>query len=343
MRVIVSVATSADGHVDDCSPARLRLSSEEDWRQVAELRARCDAILVGAETVRRDNPSLVIRDEALRAARERPDIDKVTLTRSGDLDPAARFFTEGGGRRIVFSTRPLALPAEIILLTGENAAREIVDTLASRGYRQLMIEGGPQVLNMFFDKGLVDELRLAVAPFRVGEAGAPRFDMPCGMLPVDSWMAGDTSVSRHIAHRDETLLAEAVEESRRSTPTHGAFRVGAVVVTLAGQLFKGYTHETAPHNHAEEEAIAKALAAGARLEGATMYSSMEPCSERRSKPVSCSQLIVKHRFARAVYALAEPDTFVRNRSGEVFRQGGVEVTVIGSLAPLVREINNHLI
>jgi 5-amino-6-(5-phosphoribosylamino)uracil reductase len=331
---------------------RLRLSSDEDWRQVLQLRAECDAILVGAETVRRDNPSLVIRDPALRAERERhglkPDIDKITLTHSGRLDPSARFFTEGDGRKIVFTTgdvaTELARAAEVVRLTeGDGVARAITERLHARGYRRLMIEGGPQILGLFFGEEAVDELRLAVAPLVVGDPAAPHFDMPCGLLLSDSWMAGDTAVGRYLARRDEVLLAEAVDESRRSTPTQRAFRVGAVVVTAAGKLFKGYTHETSPRNHAEEEAIAKALATGATLEGATIYCSMEPCSVRRSKAVSCSELIVSHRFARVVYAIKEPDTFVSNRSDEIFRRGGVEARIIDRLAEQVCKINGHLI
>ena len=59
MKVTVSTAVSADGYLDDRSPDRLILSTPEDWAEVHRLRAACDAILVGAETIRRDNPSLL--------------------------------------------------------------------------------------------------------------------------------------------------------------------------------------------------------------------------------------------------------------------------------------------
>lgn len=60
MKVIVSTAVSSDGYLDDRSPDRLILSTPEDWAEVHRLRAACDAILVGAETIRRDNPSLLV-------------------------------------------------------------------------------------------------------------------------------------------------------------------------------------------------------------------------------------------------------------------------------------------
>ena len=101
MKVIVSTAVSADGYLDDRSPDRLILSTPEDWAEVHRLRAACDAILVGAETIRRDNPSLLVGDEVLH--RERIDRGlpsnpvKVTLTASCRLSPEANFFTRGGG------------------------------------------------------------------------------------------------------------------------------------------------------------------------------------------------------------------------------------------------------
>lgn len=136
----------------------------------------------------------------------------------------------------------------------------------------------------------------------------------------------------------------AVDESRRCTPTTGSYCVGAVIVTAGGGIFRGYTHETGPHNHAEEEAIAKALEAGAELKGAAIYSSMEPCSTRASKPVSCSQLIMDHGFRRMVYALGEPPVFVECCKGAVnLAKAGVEVVQIDELAQQVRDINRHLL
>lgn len=110
MEVIVSAAVSSDGYLDDCTPRRLVLSCAEDWAEVHRLRAWCDAILVGAETVRRDNPSLVIRDAGLRIWREwlgmKPDLTKVTVTAGGSLDAGARFFTEGPGAEKIVVTVP---------------------------------------------------------------------------------------------------------------------------------------------------------------------------------------------------------------------------------------------
>src|SRR5512143_2019769 len=97
--VLLSCGMSIDGCLDDGFEQRLILSNEADFDRVDAARAGCDAILVGAGTVRRDNPRLLVRDPALRDARVArglpPSPVKVTVTAAGALDPAARFFTFG--------------------------------------------------------------------------------------------------------------------------------------------------------------------------------------------------------------------------------------------------------
>ena len=103
---IVSCAVSLDGCLDDASPQRLVLSGPEDLDEVDELRAAADAILVGAGTIRADNPRLLVRDGDRVAAREAegrpPQPLRVTVTATGDLDPAARFFA-GPGTPLVYA------------------------------------------------------------------------------------------------------------------------------------------------------------------------------------------------------------------------------------------------
>ena len=111
--VLLSCATSADGFLDDASPRRLILSGPADLDRVDEVRAGCDAILVGAQTVRQDNPRLLIRDprrRARRAARGLPEHPaRVTLTATGDLDPRVRFFAPAALRPC--TARPPRSPA----------------------------------------------------------------------------------------------------------------------------------------------------------------------------------------------------------------------------------------
>ena len=88
------MATSIDGYLDDMNETRLLLSNTEDFDRVDAVRASADAILVGANTVRRDNPRLLVRSVERQQQRIRrgltPHPVKVTLTGRGDLDVAAR-------------------------------------------------------------------------------------------------------------------------------------------------------------------------------------------------------------------------------------------------------------
>jgi len=172
---VVSCAISVDGCLDDCSPRRLILSGPQDLDEVDELRASVDAILVGAGTIRADNPRLLVRSPDRVAARTARGLTeqplRVTMTRRGALDAAARFFT-GPGESVVYQGDDLTLEAVLL-------------SLAQRSIASVLIEGGSAILASALACGLADELRLAVAPFFVGEPLAPRFGVP-GSYPHTS-------------------------------------------------------------------------------------------------------------------------------------------------------------
>lgn len=355
MRITLSAALTADRFLDDRSSRRLTISTPEDWADVCRLRCAHDAILVGAETLRRDNPGLLLRDDAVRRARRaaglRPDIAKVTLTRSGRIDPALRFFTEGDADRYVFSTQPLpALDAvATVVVRPEITAREVVTELEKRGIRSLFVEGGAQILRMFLAEGMADTLRLAVNPaLHLDEQGrAPFRFTPPAELPSDSRLLGGMQVTTWSLRpdteaEDRRLLRQAIDASRRCTPSPSCYCVGAVIRTRDGRLFCGHTHETSPTDHAEQAAIRKALDAGADLRGAAIYSSMEPCSRRASQPESCTALILRHGFARVVFALYEPDRFVACRGALTLREAGLDVRCYPDLGADVLAVNAHL-
>jgi 5-amino-6-(5-phosphoribosylamino)uracil reductase len=187
---IVSCAVSVDGYLDDASPDRLILSGPEDLDEVDALRAGADAILVGAGTIRADNPRLLIRAERRVAARAAAGLPphplRVTVTATGDLDPAARFFT-GPGTPLVYAATA-ALAAARTNLNGKavvidagaelSLAAVIRDLGTERNVASLLIEGGAVILRDVLAANLADELRLAIAPFFVGDQSAPRFALP---------------------------------------------------------------------------------------------------------------------------------------------------------------------
>jgi len=187
--VLLSVAMSVDGCIDDATGTRLILSNEADLDRVDEVRAGSDAILVGAGTIRRDNPALLVRSRARRSSRAARGLPaspaRVCLTASGDLDASARFFTAGGGARLVYvpageqdrvRDRLGGLAGVQVVAAGDGwvGLPAVLADLAARGVRRLMVEGGGSVLAQFLAEGLADELDLAVAPLFVGDPAAPR-------------------------------------------------------------------------------------------------------------------------------------------------------------------------
>ncbi|GAA3750000.1 deaminase [Salinactinospora qingdaonensis] len=144
---------------------------------------------------------------------------------------------------------------------------------------------------------------------------------------------------------DQRWLRAAIELSRSCPPSQTAFSVGAVIVDSGGALVgEGYSRRDDPHDHAEEVALRQLPdAKDPRLGAATLYSSLEPCGARSSRPRSCASLILDTPIQRIVFAWREPSVFVTGEGAELLRAAGRTVVEIPDLAPLAREANRHLL
>jgi 5-amino-6-(5-phosphoribosylamino)uracil reductase len=184
---LLSCGMSIDGYLGRASPRRLQLSNEADFDRVDAVRASCDAILVGAATVRSDNPRLLVRSQARREVRTArglaPSPIKVTVTERARLDACADFFTAGEAEKLVYCASPQVAdarsrlgPVATVVDGGQPVAmRTISEDLGARGVQRLMVEGGGMVHTQFLTENLADELQLVVAPFFVGDSRATRF------------------------------------------------------------------------------------------------------------------------------------------------------------------------
>ena len=139
---------------------------------------------------------------------------------------------------------------------------------------------------------------------------------------------------------DRGWLAQAVDLSRRSPPSRTAYAVGAVIVAADGAvLATGYSRETSPHDHAEEVALAKLGPAAPGLGAATLYSSLEPCRFRASRPRPCAELIIEAGLRRVVIAWLEPPMLAAGGGAAMLREAGVTVVEIPGLAAEARAVN----
>lgn len=219
--ITLSCAMSIDGYLDSESPRRLAMSNAADFDRVDQLRAESDAVMVGASTVRRDDPRLLVRSEErrmLRLAAGHPSSPvKVTVTCSGDLPPTSAFFQAGDGDKLVYCPNPveprirgeLGDRATVIALGEQVTMPAVADDLGGRGVRRLLIEGGGHVHTQFLVDDLVDDLQLVIAPFFVGESRAPRF-VGAGRFPWTAARRAELADTRRIG--DVVLLRYALSE-----------------------------------------------------------------------------------------------------------------------------------
>jgi riboflavin-specific deaminase-like protein len=380
--VVLSCATSADGYLDDASPSRLILSGPADLDRVDEVRAGCDAIMVGAQTIRKDNPRLLIRDprrRARRAARGLPEHPaRVTLTATGDLAPSARFFAPTADRLVYCATRALARAqaqvgeAAVLIDAGDPVSLDfILHNLAERSVLKLLVEGGARLLAAFLADDLANEFHLAQAPFFIATPAAPRLNLPTPppaptpfatpslpTPPVPNFPGSPMTLAgvRQIGEiallhyllgpggPDHRFLRWAIDLARLCPPSDTAFSVGAVIVGEDGEvLATGFSREQEDHDHAEEVALRKLGPSDPRLRHATIYSSLVPCGARASRPLTCVQHIVAVGIPRVVFAWREPPLFTDGEGAEQLIAAGVAVTEIPDLAAPAKSINAHLV
>jgi 2,5-diamino-6-(ribosylamino)-4(3H)-pyrimidinone 5'-phosphate reductase len=185
--VYVNMAMSADGKITSARREEPRFTSPRDKKTMDKLRAEADALLIGAGTLRSDNPRQDVRDPEMKAYRRslgKPDLLlNVLVTASAAVDPGSRLFEAGRAEGCVVATVEDA-PPERLRRLGEVAeiwtlGRGRVDVglllarLKARGVERLLIEGGGDLNWSFVEKDAVDEIFVTVAPTVFGGREAP--------------------------------------------------------------------------------------------------------------------------------------------------------------------------
>lgn len=145
-----------------------------------------------------------------------------------------------------------------------------------------------------------------------------------------------------MAAMDEYWMGLAVDLSRRCPPSATAYSVGAIIVSASGtELARGHSREEEQVDHAEEVAFRR-LPPDVDLTGCTLYTSLEPCGVRRSRPRTCAELVLEHGVGRVVYAWREPPVLAEGGGAERLKVAGVEVVELAGYADAVRDVNAHL-
>ena len=193
--VIVNVAMSADGKISTRERRQVKISGKDDFSRVDELKAGCDAIMVGIGTVLADDPSLTVKSEALIAMRKKngrpPHPIRIIVDSMGRTPLDAKILHKGEGKRIIAVSRA-ADPAHVeqvrqvamhsseaieieCIFCGEDEVdlRELCKELKVRDIHTLMVEGGGTLIMGLFKVGLIDELHTFIGNMIIGDKNAP--------------------------------------------------------------------------------------------------------------------------------------------------------------------------
>ncbi|WP_051630804.1 bifunctional diaminohydroxyphosphoribosylaminopyrimidine deaminase/5-amino-6-(5-phosphoribosylamino)uracil reductase RibD [Afifella pfennigii] len=178
--VTLKLAVSADGAIGITGKGQVAVTGEIARRHVHALRARVDAILVGAGTVRDDDPALTCR---LPGLAHRSPI-RLVLSASGKVPEEAGLFREGPPTWLISADEPppgLAARMRgkrsglrrLAIEKGEEAIPSALGLLAVEGITSLLVEGGARTAAAFLQADCVDEVLLFQSPAELGAGGVP--------------------------------------------------------------------------------------------------------------------------------------------------------------------------
>ena len=184
--VVVNIAMSADGKISTRERRQVRISGTQDFTRVDQLKAGCDAIMVGIGTVLADDPSLTVKSEKCLNYRRKQGWDdhplRVVVDSSGATPPDASILHKGKGKRVVAVSKR-ADPIKIsvlekkatILVAGKDEVDLIVlmDKLGNLGIHRIMVEGGGTLIAGLMKAGLVNEIYTLIGNIIIGGKDAP--------------------------------------------------------------------------------------------------------------------------------------------------------------------------
>jgi len=193
--VTYKAAITLDGKVAAAGGDARWISCLDSRRAVHELRSRVDAVMVGAGTVRRDDPELTVR------LAEGRDPVRVVMTHDGDLPPGAKVLATAKHTRTIVaadhvraaSRRLLQARGAELLEVGEGGLRATLEALAALGLLDILCEGGPTLAGELLAAGLIDRVLLFVAPLIVGRGAPDLFAAPAVSAVDGAWRLTDVT------------------------------------------------------------------------------------------------------------------------------------------------------
>lgn len=143
---------------------------------------------------------------------------------------------------------------------------------------------------------------------------------------------------------DYVIMRKAFDEAANCKASDRAFSVGSILTTVNREIVSvGYSREFGSNWHAEEVAIKKAVRRTESLDKCILYSTLEPCGERKSRPVSCSELVLKENIPVVIFAESEPNSFVATPKGRLLLEAnGVQLFKLDGFKGQFEHQNSHI-
>jgi riboflavin-specific deaminase-like protein len=209
--VIGQLGQSLDGRICTPTGASKYINGREALRHLHRIRARVDAVVVGVGTAIADDPRLTTRHVP------GPSPARVVIDPEGRMPGCLGMLSDGAGPVLSVGLPGNAAPAgaERIALEADGAGSippgAIVEALAARGLRRILVEGGAETLARFLDAGAVDELHLMVAPIVLGSGKTG-----LNLAPIESLDEALRPEVRTMRFRDGDILCICALEAARA-------------------------------------------------------------------------------------------------------------------------------
>jgi 2,5-diamino-6-(ribosylamino)-4(3H)-pyrimidinone 5'-phosphate reductase len=186
--VVINIAMSADGKISTRERRQVRISGAQDFTRVDRLKAGCDAVMVGINTVLADDPSLTVKSEECRKYRRKQGWDdhpvRIVVDSTGRIPPDASILHKGEGKRVVaVSKRADAMKISLlekkatVIVAGEDEVDlcALMNELGAMGIHRVMVEGGGTLIAGLIEAGLVNEIYTFIGNIIIGGKDAPTF------------------------------------------------------------------------------------------------------------------------------------------------------------------------
>lgn len=176
MKVFSNLAVSLDGRIADARHPSESLGTKADKALMKKIREQADVVVMGADTLRALGNAIVVKNKKKR------NIVNAVITGSGVIDPSLKFWDRPDVLRFVFTSKEnfhkavsSAQDRAFIVAIGEKSlcAKELLLSLEKAGFKNILVEGGGQVMGLFLKEGLLDEMYLTVTPHLLGGSVNP--------------------------------------------------------------------------------------------------------------------------------------------------------------------------